>query len=56
VELKICRKCGAFFAPAPQLDRLIETITEDFIHFCPRCKKRNYADTFRKMFPYATKA
>lgn len=53
VELKICQKCGAFFAPAPQLDRLIETITEEYIHFCPRCKKRNYADTFRKMSAYS---
>lgn len=52
VELKVCQKCGAFFAPEPQLHRLGKTIDEDYIYFCPRCKKRNYADTFRQKSPW----
>jgi ferredoxin len=52
VELQICKKCGDLFAPVPQLDQAAKTITEDYIYFCPRCKMRNAADTFRQMSPF----
>lgn len=52
VELKTCKKCGDLFAPVPQLDQAAKTITEDYIYFCPRCKKRNAADTFRQISPF----
>lgn len=55
VELKVCQKCGAFFAPEPQIKNLGETIKEDYIHSCPKCKKADYADTFRRMLPYTKK-
>ncbi len=56
VELKICQRCGALFAPEPQLDRICETITDDYIHFCPKCKKINHADTFRRVNPWTIKS
>jgi ferredoxin len=55
VELKVCEKCGALFAPARQIDKMSETVTDDYIHFCVRCKKRNYAETFRHLAPWPLK-
>ncbi len=57
VELKICEKCGALFAPMAQLDKISEMITikEDYIYFCPKCKKINYAEVFRQMSPWTKK-
>lgn len=52
VELEACRQCGAFFAPEPQIESIAKTIEEDYLHFCPKCKKANYADTFRSMLPW----
>ena len=55
VDLKVCQKCGALFAPEPQIENLGETIKEDYIHSCPKCKKIDYADTFRRMLPFTKK-
>ena len=55
VELKICQKCGALFAPTPQVELIGKTIKEDYIYICPRCRKKNYADTFRQMSPWTKK-
>lgn len=52
VELKICPRCGARFAPIPQLEKIGATIAEPYLDFCPKCKKVNYADTFRQMLPW----
>jgi NAD-dependent dihydropyrimidine dehydrogenase PreA subunit len=51
VELNVCRRCGALFAPVPQVEKIAAAISEDYIHFCDRCKKTNAADTFRRMLP-----
>lgn len=51
VELRACEKCGKPVAPIPQLDKIGETITDDYIHFCPRCRKANLADTLYKLVP-----
>ena len=39
VELKACERCGVLFAPEPQIDKLRQTIKEDYIHLCLRCKR-----------------
>lgn len=55
VEMKVCEKCGALFAPTPQLDKMSEMVPDDYIHFCPTCKKRNYAETIRQLTPWSSK-
>ena len=55
VELKVCEKCGALFAPTLQLDKMSELVTYDYIRFCDKCKKRNYAETFRQLAPWPSK-
>jgi NAD-dependent dihydropyrimidine dehydrogenase PreA subunit/nitrate reductase gamma subunit len=55
VELDGCRRCGALFAPVPQVEKLTAAISEEYIHFCERCKKTNAADTFRRMLPRSKK-
>jgi len=39
VEIKACERCGAFFAPEPQVDKLRQTVDEDYINLCLRCKR-----------------
>ena len=40
VELKACQRCGALFAPEPQIDTLRQTVNEDYIYLCLRCRRR----------------
>ena len=47
VDLKTCKRCGALFAPEPQWDKLAQDVTDDYLHFCPVCKKHNYANSLR---------
>lgn len=44
VALKECQKCGALFAPEPQITKLGQTIQKDFYQFCPDCKIANIVD------------
>ena len=55
VELKACERCGALFAPEPQIDKVGQTITADYLRFCPRCKMVNYAQTFYQLSPWTKK-
>ncbi len=52
VELKACERCGALFAPVPQLDKVGHTITDDYLRFCPKCKKLNTAEVFYHLSPW----
>lgn len=55
VELKECEGCGAFFAPEPQLDKVGQTITADYIRFCPNCRKANLRDILYQLAPLPKK-
>ena len=55
VELKECEKCGAMFAPTPQIEKIGQVITEDYIRLCSRCKKVIYAETFHQLAPWPKK-
>ncbi len=52
VELKACERCGALFAPVPQLEKLGQAITDDYLSFCPKCKKINTAEVFYHLSPW----
>jgi ferredoxin len=56
VELKACERCGALFAPEPQLDKIGQRFTDDYLRFCPRCKRLNYAQAFHQLSPWTKKA
>jgi len=43
-ELTICEKCGALFAPTPQVEKIGQTITNQYINRCPSCKITNLVD------------
>lgn len=51
VELKVCRSCGAFFAPEPQMKKIALTLSHDYIHSCPSCRKTGMGDLFRRLSP-----
>ncbi|MBW2609095.1 MAG: 4Fe-4S binding protein [Deltaproteobacteria bacterium] len=50
VELKECEQCNGLYAPGP-LMRKIENvglkITDDYIQFCPKCRRSNYLERIR---------
>jgi ferredoxin len=52
VELKACEQCGALFAPVPQLDKVGQTIKDDYLRLCPKCKKLNTAEVFYQLSPW----
>jgi formate hydrogenlyase subunit 6/NADH:ubiquinone oxidoreductase subunit I len=56
VELKECERCGAFFAPEPQVDKVSRTITAEYLRFCPTCRKTNLRDIYYKLAPLPVKA
>ncbi|RLB29757.1 MAG: hypothetical protein DRG87_06490 [Deltaproteobacteria bacterium] len=56
VELMECERCGAFFAPEPQIDKVSQTITADYLRFCPTCRKTNLRDIYYKLAPLPVKA
>ena len=52
VELKACERCGALFAPIPQLEKVGHTITDDYLRFCPQCKKVTIGEVYYKLSPW----
>ena len=54
VEMKPCRKCGALFVPEPLFDKINRTFAEDYLLFCPTCRKTNLVDLYRKLSPWHT--
>jgi len=55
VELKECRKCGALFVPEPLFDKINRTFADDYLVFCPDCRKVNLADLYKQMSPWHRK-
>jgi ferredoxin len=43
IELETCRRCGANFAPIPQLDMIAQKVSEDYLFLCLPCRKRNFS-------------
>lgn len=56
VELKACERCGAFFMPEPQLDKIGQTFTDDYMYFCGRCRKVNIGNVLYQLSPWHRKA
>jgi hypothetical protein len=54
VELKSCQKCGALFVPEPLFDKISRSFADDYLLFCPTCRKTNLVDLYRKLSPWHT--
>ena len=55
VELTACERCGVLFAPEPQLDKIGQTFTHEYLRFCPRCRMLNIGDLFYQLSPWHRK-
>ncbi|HDH87295.1 MAG TPA: hypothetical protein ENF36_04510 [Desulfobacteraceae bacterium] len=55
VELKACERCGALFAPEPQLNKIGQTFTHEYLNLCPRCRMLNIGDLYHQLSPWHTK-
>jgi len=55
VELRVCDRCGAVYAPEPQVEKIMQTFPLDYILFCPRCRKVNLGDFLHQFSPWHTK-
>ena len=60
VELKECQRCGAYFAPEPQMDKIvhlpnlknvISNLSDNSLRFCPQCRKSNHGDILHRLVP-----
>lgn len=51
-ELKACERCGAFFAPVPQMEKVGKTFENDYLRFCPVCRKLNLGDYLKSLSPW----
>jgi ferredoxin len=52
VEIKECERCGALFAPEPQVEKVSRTITADYLRFCPRCRMVNIGEILHQLSPW----
>jgi Pyruvate/2-oxoacid:ferredoxin oxidoreductase delta subunit len=55
VQLKACERCGTFFAPEPQFNKISQAFTYDYIRFCPTCRKTNIGDILYELSPWHKK-
>lgn len=55
VELKSCERCGALFMPEPLLNKIGQTFADDYLNFCPKCRKVNLGELFRQISPWHRK-
>jgi ferredoxin len=52
VELEACERCGAFFAPEPQMEKIGLIFDSDCIKCCPNCRKTKMGERLHQMSPW----
>ena len=55
VELESCKRCGALFVPEPLMEKIHKGFTDEYLAFCPDCRKRNMGEYLKKISPYHQK-
>jgi ferredoxin len=55
VEMKRCQQCGALFVPEALFNKINRTFTDDYLHFCPNCRKTSVVNLYRRMTPWIKK-
>lgn len=56
VEMQVCQKCGANFVPEPLLKKITKTFDDEYLLFCPNCRKSSVAALHLRLSPWAKKA
>lgn len=46
IELEACRRCGANFAPIPQLDKIAKETSENYLFLCLACRRLSLSAAF----------
>jgi ferredoxin len=54
-EMKECERCGKFYAPDPLMDKIGKTFTDEYLVFCPDCRKTNLGDLLFRLSPWHKK-
>jgi len=52
VELEACERCGAYFAPEPQMGQIVLIFDSDCIKCCPNCRKAKLGERLHQMSPW----
>jgi ferredoxin len=52
VELEACERCGAYFAPESQMEKISLIIDSDCIKCCPNCRKAKMGERLHQMSPW----
>ncbi|MBW1803582.1 MAG: 4Fe-4S dicluster domain-containing protein, partial [Deltaproteobacteria bacterium] len=52
VELESCARCGALFVPEPLMEKVRKTISEDYLRYCPNCRKAERGEYLKKISPW----
>ena len=55
VELMACERCGALFAPEPQLNKIGQGLAHEYLRFCPRCRMLSIGDIYHQLSPWHRK-
>ena len=52
VELEACERCGAYFAPESQMEKISLIFDSDCIKCCPNCRKAKLGERLHQMSPW----
>lgn len=52
VELESCKRCGALFVPEPLMGKIQKTFKDEYLEYCPNCRKINIGDYFKHLSSY----
>lgn len=50
-QMKVCMKCGAFFVPEPLFSKINRKFEDDYLLYCPVCRKTNAAEIYKNLSP-----
>jgi formate hydrogenlyase subunit 6/NADH:ubiquinone oxidoreductase subunit I len=51
VEMKPCTQCGALFAPEPLMTKIGKSFQDEYLRFCPNCRKTRTGELLRRLNP-----
>jgi ferredoxin len=52
VELEACERCGAYFAPEPQMEKIGLSFAYDCLKCCPNCRKAKMGERLHRLSPW----
>ena len=52
VEMESCRRCGKLFVPEPLMEKIHKSFSDEYLDFCPDCRKANSGEFIKKISPW----